>query len=233
MVLVGPVDVPGLRTTPLTVRERYAVLADDHPLAAEPFLRLEDVIDLPTFRRPEAVLPGWRSYWLNIEERGGEPRYVGRSATEADALMAIGSQGVVGVAPDGWGRVTGLVTRLLRDLPPVPIVLVTRPGRPLPTLRFLMAALFDHAGADLSMAERRIAAHVAEGYTDHEIAARLTLSPRTVESHVAHARQRLGLRSRAHLAAHVSAQGIGHLTGLRSLDRTGTVPVRTPHEEQP
>lgn len=208
MVLVGPVDCHGLRASILTERERYAVVAADHPLAKTSVVRLEDVIDCPTFRRPEDVLPGWRSYWLNVDERGGEPRYLGRSTTELDALLAIGRGDVVGLAPDGWGRRPGLVTRLVSDLSPVPIVVVTRSDPPDRTVRTFLEALREHADVDLSLAERRVAAFVAEGYADHEIADRLVLSPRTVESHVANARRRLGLRSRAHLAARVAAEAI-------------------------
>lgn len=206
LVLVGPADAPGLRTSTLVLRERYAVLAADHPLVGRPVLRLEDIIDLPTFRRPEGVLPSWRSYWLNIEERGGEPTYLGRSHCELDALMAIASGRVIGLAPDGWGRRAGLATRLVSDLSPVRSVLVTRPDEPPPVLRTFVDTLRGHARQDLSLTERRVATLVARGYTDRQIADLLVLSPRTVESHVANARRRLGLRSRAHLAAHIIEQ---------------------------
>jgi len=53
----------------------------------------------------------------------------------------------------------------------------------------------------LSDREREVARLVAEGLTNREIAARLSLSSRTVDSHLEHIRTKLGLRSRAQVAA--------------------------------
>jgi predicted ATPase/DNA-binding CsgD family transcriptional regulator len=61
------------------------------------------------------------------------------------------------------------------------------------------------AGAPLTRRQREVAALVAEGLTDREIAARLVISPRTAESHVEQILTRLGFRSRAQIAAWVSA----------------------------
>jgi DNA-binding NarL/FixJ family response regulator len=47
--------------------------------------------------------------------------------------------------------------------------------------------------ADLTMAEKRILKRVAAGRTNKEIAAELFISPRTVESHRANIREKLGL----------------------------------------
>lgn len=57
------------------------------------------------------------------------------------------------------------------------------------------------SGADLSRREREVAALVAEGLTDREIAARLFISPRTAEGHVRQIRNKLGLGNRAELAS--------------------------------
>lgn len=202
LVLVGPVPVADLQVEPFGTKDRHLVVSADHPLAQGASVRLEDLLELPTFRRPDAVLPEWRSYWLNMDARGGEPRFIGRSTTEFDALLAIGTGRVVGVAPEGWGRVPGLLTRPVPDLSPVQLVLVTRPEQPSRSLHRFVGALRRRPPV-LSPAERRVALLVAEGYSDPDIATRLSLSPRTVESHVANARRRLGLRSRAHLAAHL------------------------------
>jgi DNA-binding CsgD family transcriptional regulator len=52
----------------------------------------------------------------------------------------------------------------------------------------------------LTAAERRVAALVAEGRTNHEVAAALFLGERTVASHLTHIYAKLGVRSRTELA---------------------------------
>jgi len=54
----------------------------------------------------------------------------------------------------------------------------------------------------LTATERRVADLVAQGLSNPEVAERLVLSRRTVESHVAHAMGKLGLRSRVEFAVH-------------------------------
>jgi DNA-binding CsgD family transcriptional regulator len=55
----------------------------------------------------------------------------------------------------------------------------------------------------LTAAERRVAALVAEGRTNQEVAAALFLSERTVASHLTHVYAKLGVRSRTELARKV------------------------------
>ena len=52
----------------------------------------------------------------------------------------------------------------------------------------------------LTSAERRVAALVAEGRTNREVAAALFLGERTVASHLTHIYAKLGVRSRTELA---------------------------------
>jgi DNA-binding CsgD family transcriptional regulator len=52
----------------------------------------------------------------------------------------------------------------------------------------------------LTAAERRVAALVAKGRTNREVAAELFLGERTVESHLSHVYAKLGVRSRTELA---------------------------------
>jgi DNA-binding CsgD family transcriptional regulator len=59
------------------------------------------------------------------------------------------------------------------------------------------------AGDELTPAERRVAALVAEGRTNKEVAAALFLAERTVEFHLTHVYRKLGVRSRAELARRV------------------------------
>ena len=53
----------------------------------------------------------------------------------------------------------------------------------------------------LTDVERRIAELVARGRTNHEVAATLHLSPKTVEWNLTKVYRRLGVRSRTELAA--------------------------------
>lgn len=55
--------------------------------------------------------------------------------------------------------------------------------------------------------QHEVAALVAQGLTDREIAARLVISPRTAESHVEQILARLGFRSRAEIAAWTASRG--------------------------
>jgi DNA-binding CsgD family transcriptional regulator len=57
---------------------------------------------------------------------------------------------------------------------------------------------------DLTAAERRVAALVAEGRTNREVAAALFLGERTVASHLTHVYAKLGVRSRTELARRLS-----------------------------
>jgi DNA-binding CsgD family transcriptional regulator len=57
---------------------------------------------------------------------------------------------------------------------------------------------------ELTAAERRIAALVAEGRTNREVAAALFLAERTVEAHLSHVYAKLGVRSRTELAHRLS-----------------------------
>ncbi|HEV2217957.1 MAG TPA: LuxR C-terminal-related transcriptional regulator [Candidatus Dormibacteraeota bacterium] len=61
--------------------------------------------------------------------------------------------------------------------------------------------------ARLSRREMEVARLVAEGLTNREIATRLFLSERTVDGHLEHVREKLGVNSRAQVAAWVTKQG--------------------------
>jgi DNA-binding CsgD family transcriptional regulator len=57
------------------------------------------------------------------------------------------------------------------------------------------------AAAGLSRRELTIAALIGEGMTSAQIASRLEIAERTVDSHAEHIRTKLGLHSRAQIAA--------------------------------
>jgi DNA-binding CsgD family transcriptional regulator len=61
----------------------------------------------------------------------------------------------------------------------------------------------------LTEMERRVAELAARGLTNKEVAAQLTVSPKTVEAHLARAYAKLGIASRAELGARLAAPGPG------------------------
>ena len=60
----------------------------------------------------------------------------------------------------------------------------------------------------LSAREEEVVALVAAGASNAEVAARLFISERTVQDHIANAQRRLGLSGRAALAAWAAKQGL-------------------------
>lgn len=60
--------------------------------------------------------------------------------------------------------------------------------------------------SDLTEAEQRIAAQVAEGFSNKEIAARLKISVRTVESHISHILAKKGWSNRVEIARYVTGK---------------------------
>jgi DNA-binding NarL/FixJ family response regulator len=56
----------------------------------------------------------------------------------------------------------------------------------------------------LTRRELQVAVLIAAGLTNHAIASRLSVAPRTAESHVENIRRKLGVRSRAQIAAWVT-----------------------------
>jgi DNA-binding NarL/FixJ family response regulator len=61
------------------------------------------------------------------------------------------------------------------------------------------------AGDELTPSERQVAALVAEGHTNREVAAALFLAERTIEGHLSSIYAKLGVRSRAELAHRFAA----------------------------
>ena len=60
---------------------------------------------------------------------------------------------------------------------------------------------------DLTRREHEVARLVAKGLTNRDIAAQLSVSVRTAESHVEQIRSKLGFRTRAQIASWVTARG--------------------------
>jgi DNA-binding CsgD family transcriptional regulator len=79
--------------------------------------------------------------------------------------------------------------------------------------RDLATALTDHRPGGLTRREQEIAALVARGLSNREIAAASHISERTVESHVQHILDKLGFTNRTQIAAWVAAEADRFGTG--------------------
>jgi pimeloyl-ACP methyl ester carboxylesterase/DNA-binding CsgD family transcriptional regulator len=66
-----------------------------------------------------------------------------------------------------------------------------------------------HVGPRLTNRELEVAALVADGLTNHSIATRLSIAPRTAEAHVDNIRRKLEVHSRAQIAAWITEQQRG------------------------
>jgi DNA-binding NarL/FixJ family response regulator len=79
-----------------------------------------------------------------------------------------------------------------------------------PTLIAQLAALVlrRESGAPLSAREREVAVLIAHGLTNRQIAHRLVIAPRTADNHVQHIFDKLGLSSRAQVAAWAAMHGL-------------------------
>jgi len=69
------------------------------------------------------------------------------------------------------------------------------------TLGFLGSPSAEVAGPRLTARELEVAGLISQGLTNYSIAVRLSIAPRTAEAHVENIRRKLGVRSRAQIAA--------------------------------
>jgi DNA-binding NarL/FixJ family response regulator len=154
-------------------------LAATRRMAADEGLARVRVLILTTFEVDEYVFEALRSGAGGFLGKGARPEVL------IDAIRTV-ARGEALLSP----RATvGLITRFLA-LPD------NAPVRPSPRL----AALTDR--------ERQVAALVADGMSNAEIAGQLCLSPLTVKTHVNHAMAKLGARDRAQLVV------LAYRTGL-------------------
>jgi DNA-binding NarL/FixJ family response regulator len=82
--------------------------------------------------------------------------------------------------------------------------------RPVPER--VVTAVLPRAVPALTRCEQRVAELVGEGLTNPQIAGRLYVSPRTVQSHVTHILQKWGYHSRVELALHVQREAMTAVT---------------------
>jgi DNA-binding NarL/FixJ family response regulator len=67
----------------------------------------------------------------------------------------------------------------------------------------------------LTPSEQRVAELAASGLTNRDVAAKLFISPKTVEHNLARAYRKLGIRSRAELGQHIGQLNLGDPTDHR------------------
>jgi DNA-binding NarL/FixJ family response regulator len=157
-------------------------LAATRRIAADDSLAGVQVLILTTFEVDEYVVEALRSGASGFLGKGARPEVL------IDAIRSV-ARGDALLSPSA---ARGLITKFLtlRD--------DSGPVRPSP----LLATLTDR--------ERQVAALVADGMSNTEIARQLTLSPLTVKTHVNHAMTKLGARDRAQLVVLAYQTGLAH-----------------------
>ncbi len=189
---------------------RQAIAAPDLAVVAEA-ATAEEALALAVQVRPDVLLvdislPGMGGVQLvrELAPRLPDTRIVmlTASTSERDLVEAV-RYGAVGyltkdLAPEE-------LSRAIRSAYAGDLAMSTRMAARL-IRRLAAASRHDQAGsdeigfADLSPREREVLRLLAEGLTDREIATSLTISTRTVETHVSSVLHKLGVRNRAEAA---------------------------------
>jgi DNA-binding CsgD family transcriptional regulator len=220
----GLAMVPGLE--PWSAAAVHAARRED----ASATERIDEAVEAARGAGAALVELGYLTYAAELRGPGGPAAYARRTAelcglVDAPRLVA-GGAAVLALARRSGGDVerddlTDLAAQLeAHGLRRQALVLVDAvlddlaPGRDR-TAHLAWAARLRHAVGDdpgghpagLTRREGEIAALVADGLTDREIAGRLVISVRTVESHLAHAYRKLGIASRRELAAALRQRG--------------------------
>jgi DNA-binding CsgD family transcriptional regulator len=157
-------------------------------------------VPLPSVEHPYVMLAGgrWREAQASWREAGcpyEAALALADSPDPSDRLSALAELDALGAEP-----LSRLVRLRLRDQG------VTRiPRGPTSSTRDNPAGLTDR--------QVEVVQLLADGLTNSEIAARLVLSVRTVDSHVAAVLDKLGARTRRDVAARAAALGLLDVTG--------------------
>lgn len=155
-------------------------------------ISMPDLDGLEVTRQLAKQQPQVRVLLLTIHEdaailrealRAGAAGYIVKRAVESELINAIRST----AAGDMYVHPT-LARTLLED--------IARPSTG------------DRATADLTSREAEVLQAIAQGYTNRQIAERLHLSVRTVETHRANLRSKLDIRSRAGLVRYAADHGL-------------------------
>ena len=120
-----------------------------------------------------------------------------RDRIEADLEPARRVLGAAAEVAEAAGRVMSLDQAIAYALTPEPVPVAPPTPPPVST-----------EGGPLSRREVEVVRLIARGLTNKEIAETLVISERTADTHADHIRQKLGVRSRAEIAAWAVRQGI-------------------------
>jgi predicted ATPase/DNA-binding CsgD family transcriptional regulator len=165
--------------------------------------------------------PGWL-WWTGVALASGEGRH--RSALRlAGAAEAVARRDGLQLHEQLRRQVQPWLDRALVAVGSAEGHQLGAEGRQLSSDELMDEALHEvdrDPNGPLSSREQEVADLVAHGLTNREIAQRLIISTRTVESHVEHIKVKLGFARRARIVAW-------------ALDRTGDSDASDPHHESP
>ena len=154
--------------------------------------------------RPRVLIAGGQAVLSELRSAGDEVEVIGHARSLRDATEALRSlePSVLVLDPDLCQREGFCSLPALRRASPGTAIVLPPSGAPGPRLvRAVRVAARDfERGRDadeLTARERKVLRLVALGHTSREIADRLVLSARTVETHRARIQRRLGVTSRA------------------------------------
>lgn len=202
-VLAGPVTDDGLDVVRLGELAVVAVVSVGSSWAHDGGIDLGELLEQPTWRRPAGVDPVWRAYWLMEHHRTRPPRWSSaRPLNDTDALLTVANGDGIGIAPSSWTlerHAPGVVAVPVRGVEPAPLVAILRAGGT-GVARSLVRAMARCGAPEVpTPAEARVLALVRTGLSNAEIAVRLTVSVRTVESHVSTLLRKSGRSRRVQL----------------------------------
>jgi non-specific serine/threonine protein kinase len=165
--------------------------------------RLRNSLEPPDLRAYERTLIGAREA---LGDRFGDEFERGQRLTLAEAVELAGPLERVLAAP---AEANGTAAPRASEMPRLGDR--ARPSSPEASRAQPRALNGDAAPGDLDVLtprEREVAALIARGYTSDAIADALIMTTRTADTHAAHIRVKLGLRSRAQIAAWAIQHGL-------------------------
>jgi DNA-binding transcriptional LysR family regulator len=135
-----PFEHAGLASAPFHSEPRVAALATGHPLAAEPDLRMEQLVDEPW---PWVETdPAARAFWTGADLRGGAPAPRGPAVRSMEGMLEAVRAGLcVATVPRSQALVSalpGIAFRPVADVPPATLALAWRTADETPVVRTLV-----------------------------------------------------------------------------------------------